>query len=90
MNKIVRIEWLTDRIEHIQAKHQVTPREVEETCFGHPVILRGRGKQIYQVMGQTHSGRYLFIIVRFMGWGKVRLITARDMNHAERRWYSGR
>lgn len=87
MNEITRLEWQTDRITHIQVKHRVAPREVEEVCFSHPIILRGRGKQIYQVLGQTHAGRYLFIIVRFLGEGKVRLITARDMNHAERKWY---
>ena len=90
MNRIIQIEWQAERVAHIQGKHQVTPKEVEESCFGHPIILRGRGKQIYQVMGQTQAGRYLFIIVRFLGEGKARLITARDMNHAERKWYSRR
>jgi len=90
MNEITRIEWLADCITHIQVKHQVTPKEVEEVCFGHPVILRGKGKQVYQVMGQTQAGRYLFIIVRFLGQSRVRLITARNMDYAERKWYSRR
>ena len=87
MNKITNIEWQTERVAHIQVKHGVAPKEVEEVCFGHPIILRGRGKQIYQVLGQTQAGRYLFIIVRFLGESKVRFITARDMSHTERKWY---
>lgn len=90
MHRITGIDWQTDRIAHIQVKHRVTPREVEEVCFSQPVILRGKGKQIYQVMGQTQAGRYLFIVVRFLGGNRVRVITARDMDHAERRWYSRR
>ncbi len=90
MNKITAIQWQTERIAHIQNKHHVTPKEVEEVCFGHPVILRGRGKQIYQVLGQTQAGRYLFIIVRFLGENRVRVITARDMDHAEHKWYTRR
>ena len=90
MNRITKIEWQADRIAHIQVKHQVTPREAEEVCFSHPVILRGKGKHIYQVMGQTQAGRYLFIVVRFLGENKVRVITARDMGQTERKWYSRR
>jgi hypothetical protein len=90
MNRITWIDWQTDRIAHIQVKHQVSPREVEEVCFGQPVILRGKGKQIYQVLGQTQAGCYLFIVVRFLGESRVRVITARDMDQAERRWYTRR
>lgn len=87
MNKITGIEWLAARITHIEVKHRVTPKEVEEVCFGHSVILRGRGKQIYHILGQTQAGRYLFIVVRFLGQSRVRVITARDLDQAERRWY---
>ncbi len=90
MNQITELEWLADRIEHIQVKHRVTPKEVEEACFSCPLILRGRGKQVYQILSQTLDGRYLFIVVRFLGQGKARVITAREMEQTERQRYSRR
>lgn len=90
MSQITELEWLADRIEHIQAKHRVKPKEVEEACFSQPLILRGRGKRVYQILSQTPEGRYLFIVVRFLGQGKARVITARDMEQTERQRYSRR
>lgn len=95
MVQITKIVWQAERIAHIQGKHQVTPEEVEEVCWENPIILRGRGKRkekgrVYQVMGQTYAGRYLFVIVRYLGEGRARGITARDMDYAERKWYMRR
>src|ERR1017187_7144748 len=41
--KIVEFVWPQDRIDHI-AEHGVTPEEVEEVCFGKPLVLRGKSR----------------------------------------------
>ena len=81
--------WPEDRIEHI-SRHGVTPEEVEETCFGRPLILRARseGKNpVYYVLGQTAAGRYLFCMVISFPDGRGYPITARPMTDREKRRY---
>ena len=77
--------------EHIWFKHQVTPEEVEEVCFGSPLALRGRDRS-YAIYGQTEAGRYLIVFVYPRGRGVYELATAREMTHTEHRRYqrSGR
>ncbi|MEK7382941.1 MAG: BrnT family toxin [Elusimicrobiota bacterium] len=72
---------------HIWSRHQATPREVEEAVFHAGLTLRGRGKGVYEVYGRTEAGRFLMVAVRHLGRGEARVITARDMSHAERRRY---
>ena len=88
MQRISSIKWTQESIEHI-SRHSVGPEEVEETCFNEyekPFIRTGR-EDVHYVFGQTESGRYLFIVVRFLKRGQVKLITARDMNDWERKYY---
>lgn len=87
--RIVHLTWDEENVLHI-ARHGVDPEEVEETCFNRkPLIERGRGG-LYYVSGQTAAGRYLFVVVRFLGRGAARVVTARDMDHRERRRYKQR
>jgi len=79
--------WPDDRIEHI-AKHGVTPEEVESVCFGVPLVLStaSHGKNpVYQVMGQTDSGRYLLSVVIGFPDGRGYPVTARQMTEKEQR-----
>ena len=79
MTRITYLEWYEENVLHI-ARHQVSPEEVEEICFyGSPHIERGRGG-LYYITGQTHAGRYLLIVVRLLGHGSAKVITARDMD----------
>ena len=60
--RIHELLWPRDRIDHI-ARHSVTPYEVEEVCFGQPLVLRAKSQgenPVYYVLGQTDSGRNLF------------------------------
>jgi uncharacterized DUF497 family protein len=89
---IDEIIWPDDRIEHIAA-HGVTPEEVEETCFGNPLVLRAKStgeNPVYYVLGQTDSGRYLFCVVIHLPNGKGYPVTARDMTLNEKRRYARR
>jgi len=81
-------DWDEDNIEHIAA-HGVELEEVEEALAGKPLIRRGRASR-YLAFGRTAAGRYLFVVVRDLGKGWCRVVTARDMTVAERRYYRRR
>jgi hypothetical protein len=42
--KIWQIIWPEDRIEHI-IRHNVTPEEVEEVCFGQAFVQRAKSER---------------------------------------------
>lgn len=87
MKKYHHFIWNKINVAHI-AEHHVLPEEAEEACFyDRPLILRGRGKNVYYALGQTHAGRYLCVILRDYGKGIGKPITARDMSDNERRRY---
>lgn len=100
--KITQLVWTEDKIEHIVAKHNVDPLEVEETCFPSTPenririeqVKSGQGKgqigDVYFVLGRTEAGRYLTIVCRYAGRGKMKIITARDMDKAEKSRYRKR
>ena len=87
--RIRQLLWPRDRIEHI-ARHDVTPEEVEQACFGRPFVQRAnsRGENpVYYVLGQTVGGRYLFSVVIQFPDGKRYPVTARSMTENEKRRY---
>ena len=87
---IKELIWPRDRVEHI-ATHGVRPREVEEVCFGNPLVLRGRtegANPVYYVLGQTEAGRYLFCVVIQFPDGKAYPVTARAMTDNEERRFN--
>jgi hypothetical protein len=90
--RITELIWPDDRVSHI-AEHGVRPDEVEEICFGHPLILRGKstGKNpVYYVVGQTSGGRYLFCVVIGLPDSKGYPVTARPMTEKEERRFKQR
>lgn len=91
MKSVTAFDWSEETVAHI-ARHHVTPDEVESLCFAEDAVIeRGRGDDIYYITGQTESGRYLFVVVRYLGRGRARAITARDMEKKERtRYQKGR
>lgn len=86
---ITNIEWDEDSVFHI-ARHHVNPEEVEEVCFSNASFLEKGREKFYYVTGPTESGRYLFIVVKFIGHGKVKVITARDMDSKEKSRYKNK
>lgn len=85
--KITEFIWPEDRINHI-ASHNVTPKEVEETCFGRALVQKAKSQgdnPVYYVLGQTETGRYLFcVVIQFPG-GIGYPVTARPMSKNEKR-----
>lgn len=87
--RIERFIWQSDRIEHI-ARHSVTPQEVEEACFGNPLVQRGKSdgeNPVYYCLGRTEAGRHLFCVVIAFPDGNGFPVTARPMTVKERRRY---
>lgn len=87
--KIHELIWPAERIEHI-ARHGVTPEEVEEVCFGQPLVLRAKSEganPVYYALGQTEDGRYLFCVVIQFPDGKGYPVTARPMTEKEKQRY---
>ncbi len=84
--KIYELIWPDDRVEHI-ALHGVTPEEVEEICFGNPLVQKAKSRgenPVYYVLGQTDAGKYLFcVIIRFSD-GRGYPVTARPMTDREK------
>jgi len=79
--------WPQNRVEHIAA-HGVRPEEVEEVCFGNPLVLNAKSQgasPVYYVLGQTEQGRHLFCVVIELPDGKGYPVTARPMTGRERR-----
>jgi uncharacterized DUF497 family protein len=91
MKNIASIRWTDKSIDHI-ARHGIRPQEVEEVCFNEydiPFIRSGR-EDLHYVFGRTYSGRFLFVVVRFIRQGEVRVVTARDMNEWEKTYFKTR
>jgi len=85
--RIDDIRWPEDRVDHI-ALHDVDPYEVDQVCFGRPLILTAKSKgenPVYYVLGQTKSGRYLFCVIIRLPDGKGFPVTARDMTRKEKK-----
>lgn len=92
--RIERFDWRHDREEHI-ARHGVSREEVEEAVFEDRagILLRqgpaqrNRDETVYQHLGCTEAGRYLFTALLYIGGGEAIPLTARNMTDAERRRY---
>ena len=78
-------EWDDDNILHIE-RHQFTPEEVETVFVGDHKVRRTRQRR-YIALGETLDGRLAFVVFRRLPGGRIRVITARDMEAGERRLF---
>jgi uncharacterized DUF497 family protein len=84
--------WLPDIIEKLESKHHVLPEEVEEVFFNRPhfrFVEKGHvaGEDVYIALGQTDGGRYLSVFFIHKPGNLALVISARDMDAAERKRY---
>ena len=86
--RIQTFDWNEWNVNHI-ARHGLEPHEVEAACRAEVVVRHGREGR-YLLYGRTAEGRYLFIVLRSLGGGVGRVITARGMTHSEQRFYQRR
>lgn len=97
VRRIRELYWRHDRIEHI-AQHSILPEEVDEAVFGDPGGLllrvgpaeRNPDETLYRYFGRTESGRYLLVVLLYLGEGRAMPVTARDMTPRERRRFNDR
>jgi len=77
--KIDSLQWDDANIEHIGLKHNVSPEEVEDVCFGIH-LSRAESRRRYILAGQTARGRYLYVVLERIRGMTFRPITAFEMN----------
>ena len=85
-----KISWDQETVDHI-SNRLVSPEEVEEVLFNDvdtPLMMPGKEDK-YLAYGKTHGGRLLFIVWASK-YKKTKIITVRDMNEKEKRFYRRR
>jgi uncharacterized DUF497 family protein len=83
-----------DTVEKIERKHDLTPQEVDEACCNPDKLVlkgpkRGRRKR-YLVYSQTDADRCVLVVLEPLARSRGRVITARDLEANERRFYKER
>ena len=84
--------WQQQFVEKLAIKHGVEKTEVEEVLSNRPrfrFVSKGNraGEDRYSAMGQTDAGRYLIVFFIRRSNRRALIISARDMDRAERRNY---
>lgn len=83
---LTSIVWSEESEDHI-ARHGVTPEEVQEALYTRPRWLAaGRGGTTL-VYAMTDVGRCLLVVIAPALDGDACVVTARDLNHSERRTF---
>ena len=85
-------EWDEANAHKNWERHRATPEEAEDAFFNEPLVARSdirhsRREKRYYALGQTSSGRYLFVAFTIRK-SLVRVISVRDMNRRERGAYA--
>lgn len=88
--KPIKFDWDEGNTEKNWKKHKVHYREAEEVYFNKPQLLKDKvhsqDEVRYVALGKTNKTRTLFISYTIRD-RKIRVISARDMNKKERRYY---
>ena len=84
-------DWDEGNINKNWDKHRVHHLECEEVFFNEPIITKAEKRGIPQeervsALGVTNEGRFLFVVSTIRR-GRIRVISARDMNKKERKIY---
>ncbi len=90
--QIDEVIWQSQFVEKLASKHGVKTTEVEEVLANRPYFRfasKGNrsGEDVYSAMGQTDAGRYLIVIFILKQRQRALIISARDMDRKERRYY---
>ena len=90
--RIREIVWLPKIIEKLEQKHQVSPYEVRKALNNNSRIFFREtgyveGEHLYEALSRTDAGRYLAIFFIRKPRDKALIISARNMDRAERKRY---
>jgi uncharacterized DUF497 family protein len=92
---VADIIWLPQIVDKLEWKHHVAPAEVEQVVFGQPRFRKAQkghvpGEDVYAALGQTEAGRYLVVFFVYKQTREALILSARDMDEQERRYYGRR
>jgi len=88
---VLRIESLEidDHIlNKIESRHGVSLEEVEQACLSEKRHVRTGREGLYKLFSQTAAGRYVLVVLAYLGKGAWKIVTARQMTDNERRLYN--
>jgi uncharacterized DUF497 family protein len=85
-------QWDEGNTEKNWLSHQVSRVEAEQVFFNRPLVVtegeqRAEHVARYYALGQTDTGRQLFIVFTIRDSERIRVISARPMSRRERRVY---
>lgn len=87
MDDFRNLIWEDDKnLAHMRDKHGVSRQEVEEVCYGTPIILQTYAGRILAI-GLTGEGRMLTVVLEAKREGDYYPVTARAASRSERRIY---
>lgn len=84
--------WLADVVDKLTVKHNVSQDEAEEVFFNrvrYRFVEKGKrtGEDVYAALGQSDAGRYLIVLFIHKSDHSALILSARDMERRERRFY---
>jgi len=90
-NRITGFDWDDGNREKNRLKHDILNGECEDIFFNQPFIIpddtqHSKTEKRYAAFGVTDTGRGLTVVFTLRG-DLIRVISARDMNKKERRFY---
>ena len=91
LDKTVEFEWDKGNVDKSWLKHKVTNKESEEFFFGKEKFifkdkLHSYKEERFRIFGKTKNRRQLLIVFTIRD-EKIRIISARDMNKKEVKFY---
>jgi len=91
LEQVKGFAWDEANVTKNWERHQVTHIECEEVFFNNPLVIRpdethSQEEDRFIALGRTELDRKLFIVFTIRAQ-KLRVISARDMNKKERKWY---
>jgi uncharacterized DUF497 family protein len=90
-SRVSGFEWDEGNRDKSWRNHKVDDKEAEQVFFNNPLLVNLDEKHSFsemrfQALGRSDEGRRLFVAFAKRG-GKIRVISARDQNRKERRYY---
>lgn len=83
--RVEHVIWSAANVAHV-GKHGISPEEVEDVLFTPPLnARRGEREGAYLVLGRTRAGRRLLVVIALRPRNSWYVVTARDVDRAERR-----
>ena len=94
MRKVYEFDWDEGNINKNWDKHRVSPKECEEVFANEPLFLlqdikHSKAEERWVAYGKTNTGRKLQVAFTERS-GKIRVISVRDQNRKERRFYENK